>query len=169
MSIIFKLLFIDSKFASFQRQLNLYGFRRINKGSDQGAYYHPKFQRGKDQLVREIRRLPSRGIPGSDGPRLSASLQPSTTTQATNPYQRLDFIPNASSEPAFASSDSGEHNSFFSSNDPLTTFPFPDKFMDNNGNEIDWGSSFFPIDDLNSREYDFLDSFIGEEFLNSLC
>lgn len=30
--------------SSFQRQLNLYGFRRITKGKDTGAYFHPNFR-----------------------------------------------------------------------------------------------------------------------------
>jgi hypothetical protein len=55
--------------ASFQRQLNLYGFRRIPKGADVGAYYHPKFQKGKRELVSEIKRIPGK----SSGRRLDES------------------------------------------------------------------------------------------------
>ena len=52
------LFFTDTKLTSFQRQLNLYGFRRITKGDDHGAYFHPNFQRGRKDLVTNIRRLP---------------------------------------------------------------------------------------------------------------
>jgi hypothetical protein len=45
---------------SFQRQLNLYGFRRVTKGEDVGAYYHPKFQKGRRDLISEIKRLPGK-------------------------------------------------------------------------------------------------------------
>jgi hypothetical protein len=44
--------------SSFQRQLNLYGFRRVARGQDTGSYYHPQFQRHKPELVADIRRLP---------------------------------------------------------------------------------------------------------------
>mmetsp|Transcript_26633 Transcript_26633/g.26874 ORF Transcript_26633/g.26874 Transcript_26633/m.26874 type:complete len:350 (+) Transcript_26633:84-1133(+) len=54
--------FRHTKLTSFQRQLNLYGFRRVTKGEDQGAYFHPKFQRGRADLVAEIRRLPGKPL-----------------------------------------------------------------------------------------------------------
>ena len=52
---------VDTKLTSFQRQLNLYGFRRITKGDDHGAYFHPNFQRGRRDLLFNIRRLPAKG------------------------------------------------------------------------------------------------------------
>lgn len=48
----------DNKLTSFQRQLNLYGFRRITKGADMGAYFHPQFRKDRPDLVARIRRLP---------------------------------------------------------------------------------------------------------------
>lgn len=52
--------FRHTKMTSFQRQLNLYGFRRVTKGDDVGSYYHPKFQRGRRDLIGEIKRLPGK-------------------------------------------------------------------------------------------------------------
>jgi hypothetical protein len=52
--------FKHTKFTSFQRQLNLYGFRRVTRGEDQGAYFHPKFIYGRSDYVYEIRRLPGK-------------------------------------------------------------------------------------------------------------
>lgn len=45
-----------SKFPSFRRQLNLYGYRRITKGPDKGGYYHELFLRGKPFLARRMQR-----------------------------------------------------------------------------------------------------------------
>ena len=53
----------DTKLTSFQRQLNLYGFRRVTRGEDQGAYYHQNFRRGQKEAVSEIRRLPGKVAP----------------------------------------------------------------------------------------------------------
>jgi hypothetical protein len=49
---------IDANFVSFQRQLNLYGFRRT-KASEKGAYSHINFQSGRRDLVSRIRRIPT--------------------------------------------------------------------------------------------------------------
>jgi hypothetical protein len=46
----------DGNFTSFQRQLNLYGFRRTRE-SEKGAYYHANFIFGKRDLAAGIRRL----------------------------------------------------------------------------------------------------------------
>eukprot|EP00815_Leptocylindrus_aporus_P008039 CAMPEP_0116053138 /NCGR_PEP_ID=MMETSP0322-20121206/2001_1 /TAXON_ID=163516 /ORGANISM="Leptocylindrus danicus var. apora, Strain B651" /LENGTH=401 /DNA_ID=CAMNT_0003536229 /DNA_START=571 /DNA_END=1776 /DNA_ORIENTATION=- len=45
-----------SKYASFQRQLNLYGFRRIHEGPDSGGYWHRRFLRGRRDLVLMLKR-----------------------------------------------------------------------------------------------------------------
>ena len=44
------------KIASFQRQLNLYGFKRITDGPDTGGYWHRKFVRGRRDLVVKLKR-----------------------------------------------------------------------------------------------------------------
>ena len=52
--------FKQSRISSFQRQLNLYGFTRINTGPDAGGYYHELFLRGRPALGTHIRRV---GVP----------------------------------------------------------------------------------------------------------
>ena len=50
-----------SKVPSFQRQLNLYGFTRLTRGLDKGAYYNELFLRGKPWLCHTIQRIKVKG------------------------------------------------------------------------------------------------------------
>jgi len=50
-----------TKLASFQRQLNLYGFQRITQGLDKGAYYHELFLRNRSFLAHQIQRIKVKG------------------------------------------------------------------------------------------------------------
>jgi hypothetical protein len=48
--------FKQTKYKSFQRQLHIYGFHRINKGLDKGAYFHDLFiQNNKSTSLRMVR------------------------------------------------------------------------------------------------------------------
>jgi hypothetical protein len=53
--------FRQTKYTSFQRQLNLYKFTRITNGPDKNGYYHPYFLRDREDLIRHIPRLPKNG------------------------------------------------------------------------------------------------------------
>lgn len=53
--------FGQTKYASFQRQLNLYGFQRFAHGLDKGAYFHPCFVRNQRNLVRQMVRRKIKG------------------------------------------------------------------------------------------------------------
>lgn len=68
--------FDQKKYASFQRQLNLYGFNRITTGPDRGSYYHELFLRGKKLLCRGIYRNKVKGT---------------GTRMASNPEQEPNF------------------------------------------------------------------------------
>ena len=50
-----------SKVASFQRQLNLYGFMRLTRGMDKGGYYHELFLEGRSWLAQKIQRVKVKG------------------------------------------------------------------------------------------------------------
>lgn len=54
--------FKHTKITSFQRQLNLYGFKRITKGKDRTAYYHELFLRGRPMLSTKMRRQRIKGV-----------------------------------------------------------------------------------------------------------
>lgn len=53
--------FNQTKFASFQRQLNIYGFQRISSGIDKGSYYHSLFLQGQPLLCRSMYRIRIKG------------------------------------------------------------------------------------------------------------
>jgi hypothetical protein len=50
-----------SKLASFQRQLNLYGFQRLTRGRDRSGYYHELFLRDRTFLSCDIQRVKVKG------------------------------------------------------------------------------------------------------------
>ena len=77
-----------SKFPSFQRQLNLYGFRRLTFGQDKGAYYHECFLRGKAFLCKRIHRHKVKG----NGVRMAA-----TPESEPNFYDYRSYLPVGSS------------------------------------------------------------------------
>mmetsp|Transcript_11800 Transcript_11800/g.18912 ORF Transcript_11800/g.18912 Transcript_11800/m.18912 type:complete len:384 (-) Transcript_11800:307-1458(-) len=59
--------FEHSKFSSFIRQANGWGFRRIiSKGADRNSYYHELFLRGRPHLIKMMRRPPPSSKPLAD-------------------------------------------------------------------------------------------------------
>ncbi|KAG5183423.1 HSF-type DNA-binding-domain-containing protein, partial [Tribonema minus] len=48
--------FQHNKYTSFQRQCNLYGFRKITRGPDAGMYIHEHFKKGRLEDLVKVRR-----------------------------------------------------------------------------------------------------------------
>jgi len=77
--------FTTSRMSSFQRQLNLYGFRRISEGKDKGGYAHEDFIKGRRSLCKRIKRKkPSVKWP-PPGLGLGYMMNPSMLAGAINP------------------------------------------------------------------------------------
>lgn len=72
--------FKHSQLSSFQRQLNIYGFGRVNAGPDGGGYYHELFLRGRPDLCHHIARI---GVP-QEGVRRKRGVKGHKTT--LDPY-----------------------------------------------------------------------------------
>jgi len=51
--------FRTSKFSSFQRNLNLYGFSKVRRGPDTDMYAHPSFARGRVDTLSDLRKCNS--------------------------------------------------------------------------------------------------------------
>lgn len=61
-SVVLPLFFCNNiKYTSFNRQLNLWGFKRLTKGQDNGSYYHELFLRGKPLLAMRMKRQRIKG------------------------------------------------------------------------------------------------------------
>lgn len=90
--------FNQSKFASFQRQLNLYGFQRLTAGRDKGAYYHSCFVRHQVSLCRGMVR---QKIKGTKVRRTStAEGEPDFYTMTNvNTYAPSSALPSAENTP----------------------------------------------------------------------
>eukprot|EP00542_Grammatophora_oceanica_P022526 CAMPEP_0194049662 /NCGR_PEP_ID=MMETSP0009_2-20130614/30816_1 /TAXON_ID=210454 /ORGANISM="Grammatophora oceanica, Strain CCMP 410" /LENGTH=396 /DNA_ID=CAMNT_0038695869 /DNA_START=47 /DNA_END=1237 /DNA_ORIENTATION=- len=70
---VMPLYFRMSRFSSFQRQLNLYDFKRITEGRDKGSYYHELFVRGQPALASQMRRTKIKGVVRGDGSKREAA------------------------------------------------------------------------------------------------
>lgn len=76
--------FNQSKFRSFQRQLNMYGFRRLRRGVDRGGYYHELFLKGREDLCRRLIRSRAGGKKGPNGTSTLLSTSSSVTYSSSH-------------------------------------------------------------------------------------
>ena len=135
-----------SKRSTFQRQLNLYGFKRITAGKDRQGYYHPKFLRHRTFLVAQINRIKIKG----QGHRAKA-----------NPEEEPDFwnmpwikplarrISSASGTLSSGGSQSSDEESSPSSVEEL--FLLGDKTISFADTCENWGRCFYDVDEGSTR------------------
>jgi hypothetical protein len=63
---IMRSYFKQTHYKSFQRQLHIYGFRRIKKGKDIGGYYHSLFSRNQRSMSLRMTREKIKGTAGKN-------------------------------------------------------------------------------------------------------
>jgi hypothetical protein len=76
--------FKQTKYKSFQRQLHLYGFRRILGGMDKDAYFHSMFIRNKKSMSLRMTRQKIKGKKPSNAVHHYAAGNPDFYSSATN-------------------------------------------------------------------------------------
>ncbi|KAL7556152.1 hypothetical protein ACA910_006251 [Epithemia clementina (nom. ined.)] len=78
----------SSKFSSFARKLNRWGFQRVQKGSDAGAYYHPLFRKGGYRLLARMG-CKARGVGQCNTPPPASPINSPSSRQAEAPSVTL--------------------------------------------------------------------------------
>ena len=87
---VIPLYFRHAKYASFMRQVNGWGFKRMAQGSDHNSYYHELFLRGKPQEVLKMRR-PVKAKPGEAPPSPDSPEKPDFYAMSKlNPLPDID-------------------------------------------------------------------------------
>jgi hypothetical protein len=122
--------FNSSKYKTFQRSLNLWGFKCVARGTDKGAcYYHQFFVRGNVDLCNNMMRVKIKGggiagVPPSSEPKTATSFPQeaflatrlSQLSAAAAPSSKFSTKPVAPSMPAISDFIQGKVSSHSSSN-----------------------------------------------------
>ena len=85
--------FRQTKFKSFLRQLQSYGFRRTTRGSDKGTVSHPLFVRGRRSLCLRMSRKPTGRIASEKISRIPRLITPPENLMSHSKVVQTDFLP----------------------------------------------------------------------------
>ncbi len=81
--------FKQTKYKSFQRQLNLYGFTRVDTGPNKGGYRHLSFRKGRKDLLININRMK---IKGNGRPRGSSIISTAVITDSDSSDNNMNGV-----------------------------------------------------------------------------
>ncbi len=81
--------FNQTKYKSFQRQLNLWGFQRIQSGSERGAYHHRFFLREEPSLCSRLTRQKCKKLSSIDSTKNAkfTTIHRKSSTTMPQPWQ----------------------------------------------------------------------------------
>lgn len=120
--------FKQTKYKSFQRQLNLWGFERITEnGAEKGAYFHKNFLRDQPDLCRLLTRQRA-----SKKSSQQAKQSSSPTKQVNGPSVKKSDVSSSSTSNLFAlsfTSTAGEIPNLVVENDDATTAKFDQELV----------------------------------------
>jgi hypothetical protein len=143
-----------SKIASFQRQLNLYGFQRITRGPDKGGYYHELFLRNRAFLSHRIQRVKVKGT--GVRARSNPEQEPDLWSMAwMTPAAPTGTVPDSASSVVSMDSPVSESDSSFS---VVAVEPLSNSVRDQDDSILSsWGKTFhylghLPVADLVPEE-----------------
>lgn len=85
--------FRHNKMTSFNKQLNLYGFKKIHHGYDAGSYFHPMFFRDNRDLAADIKLVKYLSQPLPSKPVAHMPSAPTATTGLQHTQKPLLPIP----------------------------------------------------------------------------
>jgi len=80
---IMKSYFCQTKFKSFQRQLNIYGWKKVQLGPNKGGYMHKDFTRGQPELCDRIVRRKGSAAHGTTTSKIPSSKPQVSTTSSS--------------------------------------------------------------------------------------
>jgi len=91
--------------ATFRRQLAAHGFRQIYRGENVGAYYHPHFLRGRDDLV-DLVAAAAAEYSDDDNVPVKAAVEDAPSSSAAAAAAAASVMSSSSSSSSLASRDS---------------------------------------------------------------
>jgi len=118
--------FNATKYKSFQRNLNLWGFETIQEGPSKGAAFHPLFIKGNREKCHYMNRQKVKGIMGKPGKAHGKGPSAMAPGTKVGPLSTLADLASQTNNPGLAAALRNAKASYLSADD-LKALPFPKK------------------------------------------
>lgn len=84
--------FSQTKYRSFQRQLNHYGFERTQKGALEGSYSHPRFVKGRPERSEDMKRIKRAKVTMPNTPSQTGTKKIVNVVSPVKPYPGVQLM-----------------------------------------------------------------------------